>query len=74
MINDVCGLAPLRGFRGHPVADTEALADAVVAMSRLAEVDGPEVTEAEINPLLVRGEGEGVIGVDGLVVLARHTS
>jgi succinyl-CoA synthetase beta subunit len=27
------------------------------------------VAEAEINPLLVKREGEGVVAVDGLVVL-----
>jgi succinyl-CoA synthetase beta subunit len=27
------------------------------------------VSEAEINPLLVKRDGEGVVGVDGLVVL-----
>jgi acyl-CoA synthetase (NDP forming) len=70
MIDDVRGLALLKGFRGHPVGDNEALAEAIVAMSQLAEVRGAEVAEAEINPLLVRGDGGGIIGVDGLVVLA----
>jgi acetate---CoA ligase (ADP-forming) len=28
------------------------------------------VSEAEINPLLVKRDGEGVVAVDGLVVLA----
>ena len=32
-----------------------------------------DVSEAEINPLLVKreGEGEGVVAVDGLVLLKR---
>ena len=71
MIDDVRGLAVVRGFRGLPVGDNAALADAVVAMSQLACLDVAEVAEAEINPLLVRGEGQGVVGVDGLVVLTR---
>jgi succinyl-CoA synthetase beta subunit len=29
----------------------------------------PEVAEAEINPLIVGAEGEGVVGVDALLVL-----
>jgi acyl-CoA synthetase (NDP forming) len=70
MINEVRGLAVLKGFRGLPVGDHAALADAIVAMSQLAFVEAREVVEAEINPLLVRGEGRGVVGVDGLVVLA----
>jgi succinyl-CoA synthetase beta subunit len=28
------------------------------------------VAEAEINPLLVRAEGQGVVAVDGLLVLS----
>jgi len=29
----------------------------------------PEVREAEVNPLIVKAEGEGVVGVDALLVL-----
>jgi len=69
MIDEVKGLAPIRGYRGLPLGDLEALADAIVALSSLATTTGARVLEAEINPLIVRGEGEGVIAVDGLVVL-----
>jgi succinyl-CoA synthetase beta subunit len=41
-----------------------------VALSRLALIDGAAVAEAEINPLIVKGEGRGVTAVDGLIVLA----
>jgi acetate---CoA ligase (ADP-forming) len=44
------------------------LAQAIVAVSRLADV--PSIAEAEINPLIVRLEGEGVMAVDALVKLA----
>jgi acetate---CoA ligase (ADP-forming) len=67
MIEEVRGLVVLNGFRGLPAGDIAALCDAIVAMSQLAYV---EVAEAEINPLLVHGEGQGVVGVDALVVLA----
>ncbi len=67
MIADVKGLAPLRGYRNLPKGDLDALADALVAISSLALVAQPP-TEAEINPLIVRGEGAGVVAVDGLVV------
>jgi acyl-CoA synthetase (NDP forming) len=69
MIDEVRGLAVIRGYRGLPRGDCEALATAVVAMSQLAAVDGPAVAEAEINPLLVKADGAGVVAVDGLVVL-----
>jgi succinyl-CoA synthetase beta subunit len=56
----------LRGFRGRPAGDLAALADALVAFSRLAAL--PAVTEAEINPLLVKQAGDGVLALDALVV------
>jgi acyl-CoA synthetase (NDP forming) len=65
MIDEVRGLAILQGFRGHQLGDLHALCEAIVAMSWLAYVD---IVEGEINPLLVRGEGQGVIAVDALVV------
>jgi acyl-CoA synthetase (NDP forming) len=68
MIAEVRGLIPLAGYRGRPKADLEALAHAMVALSRLA--DDPSVAEAEINPLIVRPAGQGVIAVDALVKLA----
>jgi hypothetical protein len=44
------------------------LAAAVAAFSRLAALDG--VLEAEINPVAIRPEGDGVVAVDGLARLA----
>ncbi len=69
MIDEVKGLASVRGYRGQPPGDHEALADAVVAMSDLARLDGPEVLEAEINPLIVKPAGEGVVAVDAVLTL-----
>jgi acyl-CoA synthetase (NDP forming) len=65
MIAEVRGFALLSGYRGKAAGDLEALAHAVVALSRLAH-DGT-VLEAEINPLIVRPAGEGVMAVDALV-------
>jgi acetate---CoA ligase (ADP-forming) len=67
MIAEVRGLIPLSGYRGKPKGDLDALAQAIVALSRLADV--PSIAEAEINPLIVRLEGEGVMAVDALVKL-----
>ena len=68
MVGEVRGLAVIRGYRGLPRGDCEALAQAVAAMSQLALLEGRTVSEAEINPLIVRPEGEGVVAVDGLIV------
>ena len=74
MIEEVRGLAIVRGFRGLPKGDLASLADALVGLSRLASVDRRMVLEAEINPVIIRPEGEGVIAVDGLVVLGGVTT
>lgn len=68
MIGDVRELGLLRGFRNLPRGDLEALAAAVRAVSLLALVESRVVTDAEINPLIVRADGSGVVAVDGLVV------
>ncbi|MBI4205056.1 MAG: acetate--CoA ligase family protein [Betaproteobacteria bacterium] len=70
MIEEVPELAILRGFRNLPRGDCTALARAIRAMSLLACLKNRVVNEAEINPLIVKGEGGGVIAVDGLVVCA----
>ena len=69
MIEEVKGLAVIRGYRNLPEGDVAALASAVSAMSRLALADGAKVLEAEINPLMVGRAGTGVIAVDALVRL-----
>ena len=69
MIEAVKGLAILRGYRNLPRGDVSALARAVAAFSTLAHQAFAEVSDAEINPLLVKRDGEGVVAVDGLVVL-----
>ena len=69
MIGEVKGLATIRGYRNLPLGDVEALARAIAAFSVLAHSAFADITEAEINPLLVKQKGEGVVAVDGLVVL-----
>ncbi|HXF67449.1 MAG TPA: acetate--CoA ligase family protein, partial [Burkholderiales bacterium] len=73
MIEEVKGLAVIRGYRGMPRGDTAALARAIAAFSQLAYLE-PHVAEAEVNPLIVKREGEGVVAVDGLLVLADNGS
>ena len=50
-----------------PPGDVEGLVATLVSVGRLAALPGRPVAEAEINPLIVRGDG--VVAVDGLVVL-----
>jgi acyl-CoA synthetase (NDP forming) len=67
MIAEVRGLKVLAGYRGKPAGDLDALARTIVALSLLASDE--TVAEAEINPLIVRLAGQGVVAVDALVRL-----
>jgi acetate---CoA ligase (ADP-forming) len=60
----------LDGFRGRPPADVDALVTAIVAFSRMAAQLGDRLVEAEINPVFVLPQGQGVRAADGVVVLA----
>ena len=69
MIAEVRGARLLRGFRGRPAADIDALAKTLVNVSHLAvQLDG-HVAELDINPLMVLPAGDGVKAADALVVL-----
>ncbi|RSM47072.1 CoA-binding protein [Amycolatopsis balhimycina DSM 5908] len=67
LLGEVKGIAALRGHRGAPRGDLGALARLVMAVSELA-MRG-DVVEAEINPVLVRPDGEGVVALDAVVRL-----
>ncbi|MFI5427147.1 acetate--CoA ligase family protein [Aeromicrobium sp. UC242_57] len=67
MVAEVVAFRALDGYRGAPRGDLEALAKAIVSVSRLALSSGGPIIEAEVNPLLVLRPGEGVVAVDALV-------
>jgi acetate---CoA ligase (ADP-forming) len=56
----------LEGVRGAPRADMEAVADAIVALSRLADDLGGVIDALDVNPLIATPEG--CVAVDALVV------
>lgn len=60
----------LNGYRGRPLADSEALVDAIVAFSNMVEALGDRLVTAEINPLFVLEAGQGVKAADAVMVLA----
>ncbi len=71
MVAEVKGLATVRGYRNLPKGDVGALAKAIAAFSQLAHARFAQVAEAEINPLLVKRAGDGVVAVDGLVLMTK---
>ncbi len=56
------GAAMLGPYRGMPAADTEALADLIVKLSRFAADHADDIGEIDLNPVIVHNKGEGVIG------------
>ena len=67
MIREIRTYPLLTGARGKPKADVSALAETIVALSRLALDFRDEVDEIEFNPLMVLPEGQGVLAVDTLI-------
>jgi acyl-CoA synthetase (NDP forming) len=60
----------LRGYRGALPADTAALRGLLLRVSRLVE-DVPEIVELDLNPVLCRPAGQGLVALDARVRLAR---
>jgi acetyltransferase len=58
----------LKGFRGAAKADVVALSQLIAQVSVLSARHAGEISEIEINPVLVHPVGQGVTIVDALVV------
>jgi acyl-CoA synthetase (NDP forming) len=69
MIDELKTSALLKGYRGRPAADVEALAGAIAAFSGMIAAIGSDLAEAEINPLFVLPRGQGVVVADGIVIV-----
>lgn len=67
MVAEVNALKPLAGLRGKARGDLQALARTVSALSQLALKPELGIVEAEVNPLLIFPEDQGVTAVDALV-------
>jgi acetate---CoA ligase (ADP-forming) len=72
MVSGLKAAPLLTGSRGRPAGDVPALVDVVMNLQRLALEVGDEIAELDINPVIVRPAGQGVVAVDALVVPARH--
>ncbi len=69
MVESIKTFALLKGVRGEAPSDLDALEEAIERISQLA-TDLPQVVELDLNPLIVRPKGQGVVAVDARVVLA----
>ena len=61
MLDEIRGAAILRGVRGLPAANQEALAALIANVSQLA-ADFPEISEVDLNPVMA--SPNGVVAVD----------
>jgi acetyl-CoA synthetase len=59
----------LAGYRGKPAGDVPALVRAVLAVTRYAHAHLDTLTELDVNPIIVRPAGRGVVAVDALIRL-----
>lgn len=66
LVDSVRGRVLLDGFRGGPKGDRQALAEAILQVSRLM-LTVPDVVELDLNPLLALEPGHGVVAVDARV-------
>ena len=68
MLGELKAAPLLNGFRGAAKADVPALSQLISQISQLAARFKDEISEIELNPVLVHPEGKGVTIVDALVV------
>ncbi len=68
MLRELRGYRILQGVRGQPPRDIKALARAMTGLSDLFASYRSFLSDFEINPLMVRREGDGAAAVDVRVV------
>jgi acetate---CoA ligase (ADP-forming) len=68
MIREIKGYPLLRGFRGTPPADIEALAEVLQRLSQFAAANASELESIDLNPVVVLPEGEGVYALDAVII------
>jgi len=68
MIEELKGYPLLLGTRGQERSDIEAFADALLKISDFVYQQQGTLKEMDINPIVVLGEGKGIIALDGLLV------
>jgi acetate---CoA ligase (ADP-forming) len=68
MISEIRSAKLFAGLRGAPLADREALIDALIRVSWLAHTH-PKISELDINPLIVLPQSQGICAVDARIFL-----
>jgi acyl-CoA synthetase (NDP forming) len=68
LIQRLQGANLLKAYRGSAPRDVDALVDAMVRLAALGHDFADEITEIDLNPVVVHAQGEGLSVVDALLV------
>ncbi|MFJ2405459.1 acetate--CoA ligase family protein [Streptomyces xanthochromogenes] len=68
MLDELRGRALLDGVRGGPPLDVDALVEVVLRVQRMALELGDELSELDINPIMVLPRGQGAVALDALTI------
>jgi acetyltransferase len=71
MVRGVKGYGFLKGVRGEPESDIEAVVEILLRFSQLCLDLADEITEIDVNPLMVLEKGKGAVAVDCLMTRKR---
>jgi acyl-CoA synthetase (NDP forming) len=66
------GAALLQGYRGQPVADSEAALHAILRIQAWVLANAATIQELDINPLIVCAQGQGAYAADALLSMAEE--
>jgi len=61
----------MRGYRGKPPADVDALVETILCVARYAAANVATLIEIDVNPVIVRPSGKGAVAVDTMIRLQR---
>ncbi len=68
MVREIRSFKVLDGFRGNPPSDVDAIVDTLLRLSHMV-CNHPEISELDINPLIVHAKGQGCSVADSRVML-----
>lgn len=70
MVREIRAFKVLDGFRGNPPSDINSIVDTLLRLSTMV-CNHPEISECDINPLIVHAAGEGCSVADGRIMLRK---
>ncbi|MGI6251710.1 MAG: acetate--CoA ligase family protein [Anaerolineaceae bacterium] len=68
MISETIAGRLLAGYRGSTRADIDTVVEVILKLSEISSIY-PEISELEINPLIVYPEGKGALALDSRMIL-----